>query len=115
MKCFYFGCGDSVGHSLWTTEGKSVWGDDALPFQWTKLDGGFIGEGLKYKQGHATLTVVDGWTVLAFADNSIDSRPNSNSAYAIEGVFNFAEACKIAEEKFPYQWNRPSFTVIDKT
>jgi len=116
-ECLYFGCWGSTGHHMWTQERESLGGWDDIasefPFVWHKLDGGFIDESCKWKEGHATLTNVDGWTVLSFPDNSVDTRSSSNSGYAIKGEFDFNEAVCIAKSYFPDVWERYNFEVVD--
>lgn len=115
-ECIYFGCWGGIGHYLWSPERKNIGWDNipkGLPFRWTKLDGGFIPKSCRWKNGSATLTRLDGWTVLSFPDNSVDSRPASNSGYVIKGEFEFQDAVDIAKSCFPKIWQRYKFEVIE--
>lgn len=116
-QCFYFGCQGSVGHYLWSVHGGyvSAAGEKSIPFDWRKLDGGFIADSNKWVNGHATLTVVDGHTVLSFPDNSIDSRPASHSTFIAGGVFDFDQMVELSQRDFDRVWRRFEFDVVNKT
>lgn len=52
----------------------------------------------------------DGWSAIAFWDNSVDNRPGSNSVFMVDVPdLSFREICLLAEEHFPQVWKR--FTV----
>lgn len=116
-ECFYFGCWDSVGHALCDARGRWVGkdGERLIPFNWSKLDCGFIPEANKWANGHASLTVIDGHTILSFPDNSVDSRPASHSTFIAGGVFNFDEMVELTKEAFGQIWKRYKFEVVDKS
>jgi hypothetical protein len=108
VKVFYFGCWDAIGHFLWTPYRHSVpmvetpWGN--------AVDGGLCpgkrdrrGEVAHedQREGHAALHHRDGWTALAFWDRSVDTRPNSNSAFLAEGTRTLPEMMALAWSSFP--------------
>lgn len=105
LTVYYFGCVRSAGHRLFDRNGSVNPYKIELPFKWTELDGGFCFDGPQ-KQGVAKITSVDGWTIMAFWDRSVDSRENSNSAFVAKGEFDFDQMCQIAEETFPNIWKR---------
>ena len=117
-ECLFFGCWRTTGHGLYDKEGISpVFKEPtiSLPFDWRKLDTGFIADHCKWKEGHATLTYLLGYTVLSFPDNSIDTRPASHSTYLIKGHVGFDGAVKIAERNFPKIWSRYWFDLLNKS
>jgi hypothetical protein len=67
------------------------------------------------KQGEAKLHHKDGWTAIAFWDNSVDDRPGSTSTFVMEGEYDFDEALAIAKENFPSIFERYSFEVVNIT
>jgi len=113
VKVFYFGCWDRVGHFLWMPCGDSVpmsetpWGN--------AVDGGLCpgkrdrrGEVAHedQREGQAALHHRDGWTALAFWDRSVDTRPNSNSAFLAEGTRTLPEMMALAWSSFPQIMDR---------
>lgn len=52
-------------------------------------------------QSAARMSLVDGWTVLAFWDRTADHRGNSNSAFLAPGSHTFDEMRALAREHFP--------------
>lgn len=116
-ECFYFGCIGSVGHRLVGIDGQWVGnsGEGSMPFNWRKLDGGFIPDTNKWNNGQAALTVVDNHTILSFPDNSVDSRPASHSTFIAGGIFEFNEMVELAKEAFGQVWKRYEFDVVDKS
>lgn len=124
----YFGCVGSPGHFLW--ESDSRWAR-VEPRDWpaslrsprmgpgAMLDGRYAPgcvpdpslPAWKRKptaqvDGAAALHHVDGWTVLASWDRSVDSRGGSNSVFVIRGTHDYEGACKLAEQAFPKVWER---------
>lgn len=90
-QIFYFGCWGGKGHFLWNAYGRkcSQQEEEMIPFVWYKLDGSFVADHNKWKQGNATLTVVDDHTILSFPDNSVDARSASHSTFIAGGVLSF--------------------------
>lgn len=102
----YFGCGRDVGHYFWTLEGDRHYNMGRAPF------GGWEGEYVDGKyapsevEGHAAMFRRNGWTMIAFADRSVDKRPGSNSAFMFKGELTFPQMLELAERHFPMQWAR---------
>ena len=125
----YFGCWGTVGHFMWTREGGWMHGigyhdEKKLPkaLQPCKLDGvhaPLIGK-KEYPnhhlpeapQGQAAIVHVEGWTVLAFWDRSVDKRGASNSAFLLLGTLTFEDARDRSKEAFPEVWARFQFEVV---
>ena len=112
----YFGTtGD--GHQAHDAQLRKLAERDMPPrFPWTigKLDGGFLTRpALHGTEGEARLTHTHGWTVLAFADRSVDHRPNSHSTYVINGTYDFAQMKAMCSMWFPEVWKRYRFEVVD--
>lgn len=116
-RMYYFGPWDRPGHYCYDENGSSVrWNiEDTLPWlskdNWV-ADGGLqpIGD-LKYKNGAALLHKKDGWTALAFWDNSVDRRRACVSVYLAEGDFTFEQMVEMAKARFAVRWNRMDFEV----
>lgn len=114
---FYFGCQNGAGHFLHDQHLQTVQDHRAGPWQDWELDGrlcpGFVRNYVRDREviGEAMIHHKDGWTALAFWDNSIDERPGSNSVFVIEGMHDFEQAVVIAKAAFPQIWERFKFTV----
>lgn len=108
--CYYFGCMEDKGHFLWDplTNWPSL---KNLPADWPfgphgeELDGGYTPKHGQ-KQSRALLAHVDGWTVLAMWDRTVDSRPGSNSNFVAKGELTFDEMVGLAKEHFSKVWER---------
>jgi len=113
-QVFYFGCWGCVGHYLFDSNQRSV-DTNLIPFDWHKLDTKFIAEHNKWVNGKATLTIVDGHTILSFPDNSVDHRPASHSTFIAGGVFSFKRMVELSKLEFDKVWSRYNFEVTDRT
>lgn len=118
-RTFYFGCWGRVGHSLHTPDGKSLSYSHRLPPDQTPwddvLDGGLPprpGRHMEAPNGHAALHHKDGWTALAFWDNSVDTRGGSHSTFLFEGIYDFDAALALARQQFPTIFARYPFEVV---
>lgn len=130
MRAFYFGCLRGVaghtdaGHFLYNEALRTTYpgnrGEIAFPFEYTTLDGlfqprlprrGAYDKGEEAPQGHARLTQVSGWTVLAFWDRSGDSRGASNSAFVFDQTLDGDGALMWARKTFPKLFERYPFEV----
>lgn len=66
------------------------------------------------RQGHATTTHVDGWTVISAPDYTVDRRPGSHATFAIElPLLSFAEALAYARRDWPEIVDRVQFVEHD--
>jgi hypothetical protein len=110
---FYFGCVDRPGHYLFISDTREVWHkEDALPSSiYPKCDTGFCRRDINEKEGAANVAYVDGYTILAFWDRSVDKRGKSNSAFIEKGTFTFEEMIVKAKQEFPKVWARFTFEV----
>ncbi len=106
----FFGCIDRPGHYWWDETLNHAWKcpeDQALK----KIDTGYCPKDTAFQtDGEAALVHDNGYTILAFWDRSIDSRPGSNAAFAEEGVHSFDDMMTMAREKFPSLMKR--FTIV---
>lgn len=96
---WFFGCVRRAGHWYWTPELERVYAgnsDRPTPFE---VDGKFTPT--LTAQGAARLVHVDGWTVLAFHDYTVDSRPGSNGAFLARGSLDCEALLLLASEHFP--------------
>lgn len=116
---FYFGCISEDGHYLWLSPDRCVAPikpdgsanpEAGVPEDILKdIDGDFVPERYKYRDGFAALRYVDEWTVLAFSDTSVDSRPGSNSAFLARGIKSFGDMVRSARRSWPSVWARFRF------
>ncbi len=51
--------------------------------------------------GHGFVHFADGWTVIAWADNAVNSRPGANVAFAMLGYLRWQDALARAREVYP--------------
>jgi hypothetical protein len=111
-EAYYFGCQEGGGgHRLYTSGGGTCNREPAgFPCRTTTLDAGLLPPGSQ-KEGQATLVHLNGWTILAFWDRSIDSRSGSNSAFVFQGLMTFTEVCEQARLRFPEIWKRFNYTI----
>lgn len=115
---YYFGCWDTSGHYLhdvYGNTGRSQDVKDELPFPWTELDGTFCpganAEDSKQVEGSAKLTHVEGWTILAFWDRTVDTRGNSHSTYVMRGKHTGEEMLEAIKQNFPGVHARYKFKI----
>lgn len=117
-EAFYFGCVGTSGHHLHTPDLRTA--SRAGPFTPAMLDTPFCpgmtpdARGMtprEQPEGVARLTHVEGWTVLAFWDRSIDNRHGSHSTYVLRGTLAYDDAARLAREAFPRVWARYRFDV----
>lgn len=75
-----------------------------------RIDGGFcpgavVGDAWRRSrpeiEGQASLRHVDGWTVLAWWDRSVDSRGACNSAFVARGLRDFTTMLEIGKTQAP--------------
>jgi hypothetical protein len=115
-KIYYFGCvNDRDGHDMYNHHLRSnkethyflrngPWGYE--------IDGGLCPLINKRQvEGIADIHQKDGWTAIAFWDRTGDSRSNSNSAFIVEGEFEFGEMLAMAKKTFPQLFERFKFEI----
>jgi len=104
----YFGCHGQPGHYVWTAKQGLAERD----YRWlTYFDGLLVPDDLEETQGLARLHIWNRATAIAFWDRSVDKRPNSNSAFFIPNQLTFEQAVAVAQEVFPWVWERFTFKV----
>ena len=131
VETYYFGCWEQSGH-FWRS--KSGYDEERrietrvpAPLRRGHIDGNFCPgavAGSQWKktraevEGEAALHHIDGWTVLAWWDRSVDRRGACNSAIAACGLFDFATMLAITRAQFPTVLTRrkdPPVLVVDMT
>lgn len=125
----YFGCWGGTGHFLSDARGHMARDiRREFPLHERRVDGAFCGDPAlaEYQrdrthwrgdeehqpEGRARLHHIDGWTVLAFWDRSVDDRFGSNSAFLLPGILSATEAHAAAKAAFPAVWDRFRFAVV---
>lgn len=114
IEVYYFGCIEQPGHYFFDEHGSRRYSDVSEIVGgniWPHIDGGFCpgmvpgAHGSRRTrpeiEGEAALHYVDGWTILAFWDRSVDTRGACNSNFVARGKFDFHQMVSIAEHKFP--------------
>jgi len=117
-SCYYFGCQGQAGHHLWTEGGGRLFDHNVpkdFPVRVAALDCGFLPPNRPQVEGEASLAHVEGWTILAFWDRSVDTRPGCNNAFVLPLLLSFDEAKQLARERFPSVWDRFKFEVVRRT
>jgi hypothetical protein len=100
----FFGCVGfgTAGHFLrapgWRHVPSRCVPDSLQP---TRLDGQLAPKDPHQREGRARLHHLDGWTVVAWWDRSVDTRMNSNSALLVRGTHSFAAVLLAAADAFP--------------
>jgi len=110
-KAFYFGCYETTGHFLYNTDLHSCCSHNQFPWV-DQIDSLLCPFGKhKHVEGSAKLHWLMGWTALAFWDNSVDSRDNSNSVFLCDGRHSFISMIVISSKIFPKIWDRFNFKI----
>lgn len=120
IEHFYFGCYRETGHYLFASRGHGIQkvhsSSSLLPVDFPclsgMLDGGFLPPNLQQAQGRASFCHLNGWTIIAFWDRSVDSRGKSHSTFLMRGIFEFEMAKSLSVEAFPEIWKRFTFPVF---
>jgi hypothetical protein len=69
--------------------------------QTTRLAGQLAPKDAQQRERRARLHHIDGWTVVAWWDRSVDQRRGSNSALLMRGTHDFHAVLLAAGESFP--------------
>lgn len=113
-RIWFFGCWDQRGHYLWGPERRHVpRPEDDLPasLQPHQLDTRYAPRDERQVASRARTTHVDGHTVLAWWDRSVDLRPGSNSALVAEGTWTPEEMVGFGVLAFPQLARRHRFVL----
>lgn len=107
---YYFGCINQPGHYMWHPRNQQQvratlnqpWGDhiDCRVFDTSPM---------KYKAGRIHHVQKDGWSLLYFADYSVDNRPGSHSTFCINKLMTAEELLQEAQAQWPNVFLRPKF------
>lgn len=112
---FYFGCWNEPGHYLHNPAGSRLHSERTLPHDFpcaiNVLDTGFLPPNLPETEGRATVAHLNGWTILAFWDRSVDSRGKCNSAFVMRDTLDFDDAVLRSRAAFPNIYLRFKFQV----
>lgn len=107
VETYYFGCLGEAGH-YWHVRGGRAIGyrfDDRFPESFY-IDGKFCPHPRPEVEGECALHHVEGWTVLAWWDRSVDRRSGSNSAIVTKGTYDFTTMLEIGKAQFPSVMSR---------
>ena len=106
---YYFGCIDVPGHYIFVPRGRLH--SYSRLVSWILRMDGALTPFLDAEDGKALLHHFDGFTVLAFNDCSVDTRPQSNSMFVFPGNLSFEEIIVMAVKHFPGVMGRFNFVV----
>lgn len=103
-RVLYFGCTIEPGHYLFNEAHKHLrYEDSPVP----NLDGGYVPHAAKHgPEGVVRVTKLNGFTILGFRDNSIDTRGGSHSTFLVPGDLSYQEALDQAAAAFPFVFHR---------
>lgn len=95
-KVAFFGCWERLGHFIYSPDGNTLrfFG----PFVPESLDGVFLHRGHRIP-GQVDTTHFKDYTVIAFEDNTVDTRPGSNGVFIVEGYGLTAKQCWAEADK----------------
>lgn len=118
-QVLYYGCAkgidhrSDIGHGPYLCAGYDQKYLESTDFnsirnlhkEFDRLDGGFCIKGT-YENFKAKLTRLDGFTVLAFWDQTGDSRPNSHSTFVMKGPWHFPQMIEQLKKAAPALFKR---------
>lgn len=111
VTALHFGTLGRVGHGFHLPKSNHVPYYEAMSLlPWDRIDNYLNPK--EQVEGWALLHHKDGWTALAFADRTDDSRPNSNSVFFFKGTFTFEETMDKVHEYFPHILSRFKFKIV---
>jgi len=96
-KVYYFGFAGSGHHMYQPGDGMYL---RNLETPWGAYPDGTLCPEKTYENGLALLHHKDGWTALAFWDQSGDTRPGSHSTFLVPGTFTFDEMLALAKSQW---------------
>ena len=106
----YFGCIHGPGHYLHhPTEGEVPRKDRSHPWG-NRIDGWVLRDSkAKVALGAVHSSKINGWTLVAWADRSVDSRHGSHSTFIVEADITPERLIELAREQWPQVFSRPGF------
>lgn len=110
-EVLYFGCIGDKGHYLWHPRTGKVSVLERLKQPWgNHIDGGIFGDSpLKFAPGIVHVDKNFGWTGVAWADYSVDSRLGSHSTFLANADVDPVDLIKYAKQQWPDVFSRPNF------
>lgn len=99
-SAYYFGCWRQSGHYFFTegmASARESYNATKARLPWDRIDGALYPSG---EQSEAALHHAGGWTALAMADRTVDSRGGSNSVFLFKDTLTFDQALARARELF---------------
>lgn len=110
MTVWFFGCLGEPGHYLRGADKRIEW-NRVHPWG-NKIDGGLC-EGPKYQRADGKMWEhhKDGWTAVAFWDQSGDDRGASNTAFLVHAEVTADELIAAARLQWPEVFARPGFPI----
>ena len=123
VEAHYFGCLGELGHYWHNKNGckRSLEISARLPAAFKRIDGGFCPGAVRGDlyarscpevEGEAALHHVEGWTVLAWWDRSVDRRGACNSAIVARGTHDFTTMMEIGKAQYPEVLDRQRKPII---
>ena len=111
LDVLYFGWEPPSGHRLRSRKGMAI-AYDSTP--WGQIiDCGLAphGRGNKIVDGLVATYHKDGWTAIAFWDQSGDRRPGSNTAFFVNITMTTEGLICLARQRWPEVFSRPGFPI----
>jgi hypothetical protein len=123
IEAYYFGCWEHSGH-YWRspngyTDERKIEARIPEALRHGRVDStfcpGYAGpygrRSCPEVEGEAAIHLIEGWTVLAWWDRSVDSRPACNSALVVRGDHSFTTMLEVAKAQMPELLKRQRFPV----
>lgn len=107
----YFGCKNEAGHYCWDETGKRLFRHENLFL--LNHDTKLAPQNDK-TESRAILHHYPDFTVLAYWDYKVDSRPGSNSMFLTNGKKSPQEIIDEIKTSFPDIWERSPATIIEE-
>lgn len=108
---FFFGCRkDETGHYWTCPYGQEARMPDRIDAVYAPRDH----HQRECEQGVCRTVFTHGWTITAWWDRSQDKRGASNSALAAQGRFSFDEMIAAGRVKYPWAFERMTFTLVEE-
>lgn len=114
LDVWCFGCIGQPGHYLRRPNRRLCFDGKAQPWGWD-LDGGLCeGEKRQRTDGTTWEHHKDGWSAVAFWDQSGDERGASCTVFLVQAEASRDQILEAARIQWPEVWNRPGFPLANK-
>jgi hypothetical protein len=112
-RLLFHGCYKQVGHFLFNEDGSRVWYSQtkSLGFSSYILDGALLPND-ETREGVCYLSCINGWTIVAFNDRSVDSRPASNACFLYEENVPFSIVLTEARSRMKWFFDRINYDLV---